>query len=91
MITIVFPIMYYHNITNQVCGACHRKWDQVVRLESSNALELNQVFCPRWGVGGTYISFTQVFKSLGGERGDWIKKQVLKSKFTSDHKSTSNL
>ena len=91
MITIVFPIMYYHNITNQVCGACHRKWDQVVRLESSNALELNQVFVHAGVLAGYTYNFIQVFKSLGGERGDWIKKQVLKSKFTSDQKSTSDL
>ena len=74
MITIVFPIMCYHNITNQVCGACHRKWDQVVRLESSNALELNQVFChchcPRWGVGGTHITLYR-FSS------HWVEREEI--------------
>ena len=64
MITIVFPIMYYHNITNQVCGACHRKWDQVVRLESSNALELNQVF----GVSVVYTLALHRFSSHWVER-----------------------
>ena len=70
MITIVFPIMYYHNITNQVCGACHRKWDQVVRLESSNALELNQVFVH----AGVSVGHTLVLHRFSSH---WVKRKEI--------------